>query len=290
MKKPIQLHSPAKVNLFLEVLGKRPDGYHEIVTVMQEVSLFDHLEIKEKHSGINIKTDPPILPADRRNLVYRAAELFKKRYGIKQGVSINISKHIPIGGGLGGGSSNAAYTLKGLNQLWKLGLSDIELSLLASELGSDVPFFIYGHTCLCKGRGEIVFPLSLKPYFHYLIVYPGFPVPTKNIYKNIKLGLTNKDLNINILANNQKNFFFNRLEGAAFKLYPVLRGIKEVMVGCGLKRVMLSGSGSSLFGVVNSRKEGNEVTKRIREKRLSARTTPALAGSDRFAIYQACSL
>jgi 4-diphosphocytidyl-2-C-methyl-D-erythritol kinase len=269
VNKVLNIKSPAKVNLFLDVLGKRPDNYHELETVMQEVSLFDRLEIKEKSPGITIQTDCPDLPTDSRNIVYKAASLIRKRYRIKQGVQINISKRIPIGGGLGGGSSNAAYTLKGLNQLWKLGLSETELSLLAGKLGSDVPFFIYGKTALCKGRGEIVFPLSKTPYFHYIIVYPGFSVPTKNIYKNLKLHLTKPISNTNILVwaisqrSQRKPVVFNRLEKTAFTLYPALRKVKEGLINCGLQDVLLCGSGSCLLGIVQNGVEGNKVKQKI---------------------------
>lgn len=283
MKKVINIKSPAKVNLFLEVVGKRPDNYHELETVIQEVSLFDHLEIKEKANGIKIQTDCPDLPTDSRNIVYKAAALIKRRYRIKHGIQINISKRIPIGGGLGGGSSNAAYTLKGLNQLWKVGLSDLELSVLAGELGSDVPFFIYGKTALCKGRGEIVFPLSINPYFHYIIVYPGFPVPTKNIYKNVKLDLTKQTPNTNIWANSQrwqrKFGLFNRLEETAFKLYPALEKVRQELIDCGLKNVLLCGSGSCLLGIVKDRKKSDIISRRIYEEGILCKKY----------IYQVCT-
>ena len=138
----LKLLSPAKVNLFLEVLGKRPDGYHEIETVMQTVSLCDQLEFREIKTGIKVTSHHPNLPDGPRNLIYQAAHLIKQRYQIRQGINIFIDKRIPIGAGLGGGSSNAATTLVGLNKLWKLGLPETELSCLAAQLGSDVPFFI----------------------------------------------------------------------------------------------------------------------------------------------------
>lgn len=280
----LTIRSPAKVNLFLEVLGKRPDGYHELVTIMQEISLCDYLEIAERPNGITIRSDHPELPTDRRNLVYQAAELLKRRYQIKAGVRINITKHIPIGGGLGGGSSNAAYTLKGLNQLWKLGLAETELSLLARKLGSDVPFFISGQTALCKGRGEIVFRLALPPYFHYLIAWPGFAVPTGKIYQSLqKLCLTKPFDNTTIATSleradlgrgrtNERNTsdipLFNRLEKTALQLYPKLRAIKKGLVGCGLEKVLLCGSGACFLGIVKDRKEGDIITSRVYKRKI----------------------
>ena len=257
MRKFITLRSPAKINLFLEVLGKRSDGYHEIVTVMQEVGLFDTLQITEQPAGITVRTDHADLPTDRRNLVYQAAALLKKRYKIKQGVLINISKNIPLGGGLGGGSSNAAYTLKGLNQLWRLGLKNEELYPLAATLGSDVPFFISGGLALCKGRGEIVFPLPYCLSFTCLLVYPGFPVSTRKIYGNLpNFPLTKPRRDVSIFTKNLlgkiPTLVFNRLEETVLRCYPAVRRLRANLVRTGkLVTVQVSGSGASVFGILN---------------------------------------
>lgn len=293
-KSRLIIPSPAKVNLFLEILGKRPDGYHEIETIIQEVDLADQLEIKEKTHGIYIKTDSPSLPRDKSNLVYRAAELLKRHCRIKQGVEIIIRKRIPVGGGLGGGSSNAACTLKGLNRLWRLEFGPIELSLLAAQLGSDVPFFIYGGTALCKGRGEIVFPLvasqgtkANRSSFTYLIIYPGITVPTRRIYHNLNCNLTKHPQDVSLFINKLCQFrqanspaqrssalrefdkiLFNRLEATVLKLYPVLGAIKTELTQLGLSPVLMSGSGSSFFGPVGSRKEGKSLERKIRAKGL----------------------
>jgi 4-diphosphocytidyl-2-C-methyl-D-erythritol kinase len=284
--KKLLINSPAKVNLFLEVLGKRPDGYHELETVMQEISLCDKLQLKEINGGVRIKTDYPCLrrgfgrqaglPAGPSNLVFKAAMLLKKRYHIKRGVEITISKKIPIGGGLGGGSSNAAHTLKGLNELWGLGLSRLELALLAKDIGSDVPFFIYGKTALCKGRGEIVFPFQNFPQFRYIIVHPGISVPTKNIYQNLIFRLTKRKLLCKLLVSNQlvtsqRVTLFNRLEETALALYPVLRDVKRGMMDCGIEKVMLCGSGSCFLGVVPERKDVNKIIRRMSLNRILSR-------------------
>ena len=293
MSKPVTLRSPAKVNLFLEVLGKRPDGYHEIATVMQEVSLFDYLKFEERRKGIELRISSGSFPAAAGlstgpdNLIYKAAALIKRYAGVASGVRITLQKNIPIGGGLGGGSSNAAYTLKGLNRLWKLGLAESELSLLAGEIGSDVPFFIYGRTALCKGRGEIVFPLPVHPQFYYLIVYPGFAVPTKRIYQSIrKLPLTKPVKNVIIFIDDMHKKWlgkiptavFNRLEETVFRLYPALKRLQaKLSEEKELLTVHVSGSGSSLFGIIKpecapflfscqggNRKGGDDLIEKIR--------------------------
>ncbi|MBI4833985.1 MAG: 4-(cytidine 5'-diphospho)-2-C-methyl-D-erythritol kinase [Planctomycetes bacterium] len=276
--KKLLINSPAKVNLFLEVIGKRPDGYHELETVMQEISLCDRLQLRQINRGVRIKTDYPGLPIGSSNLVYKAAILLQKRYDIKKGVEITISKKIPVGGGLGGGSSNAAYTLKGLNKLWNLGLSQLELAILAREIGSDVPFFIYGKTALCKGRGEIVFPLQNPSQFRYLIVYPGVSVPTKKIYQNLIFRLTKRKLFCKLLASNQPVYgqgmnMFNRLEETTLALYPVLRGVKREMMSCGIEKAMLCGSGSCFLGIVYTAKEVRKALKRFSENKILSRAT-----------------
>jgi 4-diphosphocytidyl-2-C-methyl-D-erythritol kinase len=270
MRKTIRIKSPAKVNLFLEVLGKRRDGYHELNTVMQEISLCDILEIKEQSSGIAIQTDSPDLADGKSNLIYKAADLFKKHYKINKGVHIKLTKKIPIGGGLGGGSSNAAYTLKGLNLLWNMKLSEVELAGLAAKLGSDVPFFIYGGTALCKGRGEIVFPMPNPPKFHYIVIFPGFSIPTKKIYKKLKNRLTKPIKFCNISSFGYMPKVFNRLEKPAFGLYPKLKELKEKIAACGLKNIVMSGSGSCLFVILKNRKEAERITGNIL-KRTSLR-------------------
>lgn len=251
------------MNLFLEVIGKRPDGYHELNTIMQEINLYDTIELKEQSSGITIHTNHPDLTNGKSNLIYKAADLFKKHYHINKGVHINLTKRIPIGGGLGGGSSNAAYTLKGLNQLWDMKLSKIELAALAAKLGSDVPFFIYGKTALCKGRGEIIFPMQNPPKFHYIVVFPGYSIPTIKIYKKWKKRLTKQMEFVSIPLVDCQLHPFNRLEKTAFILYPQLKELKKTVAACGLKNVIMSGSGSCLFGILENRKEADRITEKI---------------------------
>jgi 4-diphosphocytidyl-2-C-methyl-D-erythritol kinase len=262
----LKILSPAKINLFLEVLGKRADGFHEIESIMQTVSLVDTLYLHPIKSGIKIITNHPELSSGRDNLVYRAADLIKKGYGIKKGIRIVLEKRIPIGGGLGGGSSNAAAVLLGLNRLWNLKLSMEEMSHLGARLGSDVPFFIYGKTAIVKGRGEIVLPLKASAKFHYILLKPPVSIPTKNIYKNLRLSLTKPAINgiqpiINKLLQKQPSYkdiqqlMYNRLENVALKLYPALRNTHQAFQKISPQGILLSGSGSTIFKLCGSRKE-----------------------------------
>jgi len=275
----LKILSPAKINLFLEVLGKRKDGFHEIESVMQTVSLFDTLYLQSIKTGIKVTTDHPELSSGRDNLVYKAAELLKKEYSIKNGVRIALEKRIPIGGGLGGGSSNAAAVLLGLNRLWNLGLSNEEMSLLGARLGSDVPFFIYGKTALVKGRGEIVLPLRIRETFHYLLLKPPLSIPTSNIYKNLRLSLTKPVFNgilpiIDKLLQKQASYkeiqklLYNRLENVAMKLYPVLRNTHRAFRKISTQGILLSGSGSTIFKLCSCRKEAETLATILSRKGL----------------------
>lgn len=155
----IELTSPAKINLFLEILGKRNDGYHDIVTVFEKIDLCDRIRLSESDSGIALTSNLKELPLDKNNLVYRASSLLKNTYGVSKGVNIHIEKKIPVAAGLGGGSSNAAITLKGLNRLWKLDLTDRELYDIGKKIGADVPFFIFNHSfAVGSGRGDRYIP------------------------------------------------------------------------------------------------------------------------------------
>ncbi|MBI4712320.1 MAG: 4-(cytidine 5'-diphospho)-2-C-methyl-D-erythritol kinase [Planctomycetes bacterium] len=274
--KYLRILSPAKVNLFLDVISKRPDGYHELESIFQTVNLYDVIRMTGTKSGIRLRTNHPELSVNKDNIVYKAAMLIKNEYRIKQGVEVFIDKNIPIGGGLGGGSSNAASTLIGLNRLWELGLSQSELALQAAKLGSDVPFFIYGGTALVKGRGEIVFPLNLKPRLHYLLVVPSFPVPTKKVYQNLKLGLTkpNPDIRILIKALRNNNYtaltrlLYNRLETTVLQLYPDLRRIYEQLIEHLYDGLLVSGSGSTIFRLCRSEKEVKGLTERLSQDNI----------------------
>lgn len=267
----ITLPSYAKVNLFLEVLGKRPDGYHEIETVIQEVSLHDTLTFTRIPEGIIVECADPQIPRDQSNLAWKATALMQREFPGHGGVRIAIIKRIPAGGGMGGGSSNAATTLKALNALWGLGLEHGRLEALAAQIGSDVAFFIRGKAAICRGRGEIVQPIRLTKRYWYLLAFPGFPVSTKDVYTNLQTSLTTPfkraklhiGAKFGLGAGEGMAILFNRLEQPAFRLRPVLRRLKNALGRACSGGALLSGSGSSLFGICMSRKEVSKAKKQV---------------------------
>ncbi len=251
--------SPAKVNLILRVIKKREDGFHDIFSVMQPVSLFDHISIEVKEGdSISVSSDRTDLPADSSNLAYRAARLFFDLTGIKKSAAIHIQKNIPVGGGLGGGSSNAATVLIGLNGLTGAGLSEKELMDESSKLGSDVPFFILKGAAVATGRGEVLKKITL-PRFNYVLVNPGLHVSTAWVYNNLDL---TKKVEDNILSYSEaglwegeriKRLLVNDLEPVTAKRYPVISELKRELDGLGALGALMSGSGPTVFGVFPDR-------------------------------------
>jgi len=187
----IDVLCPAKVNLYLEVKGKRPDGYHELDTLMQTVSIYDRLVLEPSDGGTEIRCSDPGIPCGPENTVWRAADEMRLATGCRAGVRVFIEKRIPAGGGLGGGSSDAAGMIAGLNLLWKLGLPPARMLEIGGRVGSDVAFFLVGATAVCRGRGEMVTAAEgPQAPLHLVVVYPGFPVSTKEIFGCLKLDLT----------------------------------------------------------------------------------------------------
>ncbi|MGR3219586.1 MAG: 4-(cytidine 5'-diphospho)-2-C-methyl-D-erythritol kinase [Candidatus Anammoxibacter sp.] len=268
----IELKAYAKINLFLEIVCKRDDGFHELVTVMQEVDIFDDLSFEEiKEDCISIICNDSTIPINNGNLIWKAADLFRNRFKIRNGVRIHLEKRIPVGAGLGGGSSDAATTFKGLNALWHKECDDIELMEMAGEIGSDIPFFIKGNTAVCRGRGEVVTEVSVNKDYVYVIVYPNLKISTASIYKNLKLGLTKemKDVNFFLkqLADNDHvmvgNALFNRLDKTIYRLHPDLLELKKTLEGFNFCGVQISGSGSALFGLCERRRDAEDVKKEL---------------------------
>jgi 4-diphosphocytidyl-2-C-methyl-D-erythritol kinase len=250
--------APAKINLALDVLFKRPDGYHEVEMIMTTVDLADRIELKEiKGNHIQILSHNRFVPDDHRNLAYQAAFILKERFGINKGVSITIEKNIPVAAGLAGGSSDAAATLRGLNRLWKLGLSMDELAEIGAEIGSDVSFCVYGGTALARGRGEKITHLPAPPKCWVILAKPTIGVSTADIYKRLQTSrMEHPDVPGMISAIMENNYhdvcegLGNVLEQVTLQLYPEVANIKDQMKTFGADSVLMSGSGPTVFGLV----------------------------------------
>jgi len=270
-KNVISLKAPAKVNLFLEILGKRDDGFHEIETIMQEIDLADSLQFEETQEGVTLECNNKNIPANQDNLVCKAANLILEECGIKKGVLINLEKNIPVGAGLGGGSSDAATTLKALNSLWKVGLNNEELMEFAAKLGSDIPFFINGKTALCRGRGELITPVEVRNRMDYIILFPRVHISTETIYKNLKIDLTKKRKDVSFFLDALKysevagisKLLFNRLEEIIFATYPDLLQVKSTLESFDFCGLSISGSGSAFFGLCNDRHQAEVIKSKI---------------------------
>lgn len=250
--------APAKINLTLDVLNKRPDGYHEVEMIMTTVDLADRIGLELREDGkIHILSVDRFVPNDYRNLAYQAAKLLKEMYSIKSGVTIKIEKNIPVAAGLAGGSSDAAATLRGLNTLWGLGLSLDELAEIGTKIGSDVAFCVYGGTALATGRGEKIQELPSPANCWIILAKPTLGVSTADVYGKLNLKrIEHPDTKKMIEAIETKDFekmcasVGNVLESVTLKLYPEVAGLKEQMEKFGADAVLMSGSGPTVFGIV----------------------------------------
>ncbi|NRD77464.1 4-(cytidine 5'-diphospho)-2-C-methyl-D-erythritol kinase [Bacillus sp. BRMEA1] len=250
--------APAKINLALDVLHKRPDGYHEVEMIMTTIDLADRVELTLLNQDrIHILSHNRYVPDDQRNLAYQAAQLLKSRFDVKKGVLISIEKTIPVAAGLAGGSSDAAATLRGLNKLWGLGLTLDELAEIGSEIGSDVSFCVYGGTALAKGRGEIITELPAPPTCWVILAKPFIGVSTAEVYRRLDLNeISHPNIPGMIAAINEHDYanvcrnVGNVLEDVTLKAYPVVAQIKEQMKRFGADAVLMSGSGPTVFGIV----------------------------------------
>ena len=255
----MKLLSPAKINLFLHITGKRPDGYHLLETLMCCVGLSDEISLSFGKEETTCDCSYPGVPSGSANIAHRAAELFltqigKKGPGRRESVAISIEKRIPVGAGLGGGSSNAASVLLGLNRHFGHPLTKERLISMGAALGADVPFFIYGAPALAGGIGDILEPAPAIRPFTSVIVYPGVAVSTVSVYKNLKFGLTNHEKKNRKILFNESMFdpvarLRNDLEATAMMLCPDIGRVKEALSAAGADGVLMSGSGSAVFGV-----------------------------------------
>ncbi|NPU85751.1 MAG: 4-(cytidine 5'-diphospho)-2-C-methyl-D-erythritol kinase [Syntrophaceae bacterium] len=273
--------SPAKVNLVLRVLGKRGDGYHEIASLMQAISLHDELIFQQKPQGIKLRCPGSDLPEDERNLVYRAARAFYSRSGISGGVEIELHKRIPMAAGLGGGSSNAAVTLSVLNELYGYPLPADELSRQAASLGADVPFFLSGNRAWAFGIGERLEPADPLPPFDLVLLHPPLEVPTGPVYQGLNLRLTNNPIHYSIprfyTICDVAQGLWNDLESVTLKRHPELRELKNLLLRRGALGALMSGSGPTVFGIFEKGEDAR-------------RAAAALTGSGKWDVYTACSL
>jgi 4-diphosphocytidyl-2-C-methyl-D-erythritol kinase len=265
------LWAPAKVNLFLEVLAKRADGYHEIATLLVAVSLYDILEFKEDPSGdIRLLTDHPTLSTGPDNLVRRAADLLRQRSGSQRGATIRLSKRIPMAAGLAGGSSDAAATLAGLNRLWLLELAARDLASLGAELGSDVPFFFRSPAAWCTGRGEQVAIQPLATPLWFVLVCPQAGLATADVYRGVTVPehpQDGEDIRRALAEGNIEAIgrgMHNRLEPVAEKLCPVVADLRARLERLGPAGQRMSGSGSSVFALCRDHAEALRIAREIR--------------------------
>ena len=281
--------APAKINLTLEVLSQRPDGFHEIHSLIQTINLCDTLRF-DLSPDIKFGGDSPELDIEK-SLISRATALLQETTGCSKGATIEIDKRIPLTSGLGGDSSDAAAILSGLNRLWELGLSPKELAELALRLGSDVPFFLYGGTALVEGRGEILTPLPPLPHRWVVLLIPNVPrmaEKTKRLYASLKPGhytdgqITEKF--IKILKGSREltpSLLFNTFENVAFERFPGLRVHKEHFTKLGAKDVHLAGSGPALFGLIKDKAEAERLYENLQKQGVEcylAETSPLPLG------------
>jgi len=266
----VVLRTSAKVNLALEVLGKRGDGYHEIATVLQAVDLFDRLKL-EVADTLSLHTDDPDLPTDDGNLVMRAARLLQKAAGIEAGARIRLSKRIPVAAGLGGGSSDAAATLWGLSRLWRLRWSKARLQELAVELGMDVPFFLGTGRAVARGRGERLTTLPGGGGYALVLVNPRVPLSTREVYGRVPAGwraeATGTERVIEALrtrnVNTVASALTNNLESVVEPVLPVIGRMKAALLAAGALGAIMSGSGPTVFGMARSLDHARQIRTRV---------------------------
>lgn len=268
----IKVKSPAKVNLYLEIKNKRSDGYHNIDTLFQRISLYDTILIEKINiKSIKISCQHPAVPLDSSNLTYKAANLFLSELGIKQGIQIRLEKNIPVAAGLGGGSSNAASVLMALNKMYDAGFNKKRLMKIGAKIGADVPFFLLNTSCAFGSeRGDNLKPLRNVPTYWYIIVYPKIQVSSKWAYEHFKLNLTKKKPGATIFIHALKSanlediapVLYNDLASVVGASYKGVQSAEKALRNAGVKGVLLSGSGPCVFGICKTKGEAEAVRKR----------------------------
>lgn len=269
----MKIKARAKINLSLDIIGMRVDGYHEVLTIMQSLEWHDLLEVKCSAAGdIRVESSDPRVPSGPGNLVYKAAELLCREYGCNQGANIFIEKNIPLSAGLAGGSTDGAAALRSLSKLWDLNVSESELLSLGERLGADVPFCLLGKTALAGGKGEVLTPLAPFSGFGVVLVKPPFDVSTAMAYRlydsfparprfnTEALVRAVEDRNIPDVA----SLMDNALERATASLHPEILDIKNELIAAGAMGAMMSGSGPTVFGLCHCRQEAKIVASRLK--------------------------
>jgi 4-diphosphocytidyl-2-C-methyl-D-erythritol kinase len=265
--------SPAKVNLHLRVLQKRADGYHDLATLMQGISLYDEMTFLPAKEKIVIRCPNSQLPEDSQNIVYRAAEAFFSLANLpSSGIEIIIEKHIPVAAGLGGGSSNAAVALATMNEISGTPLSAQTLMELGARLGADVPFFLFGKTAWAFGIGDQLEVAQNVPFCWFVLINPGFSVSTKKVYEALNFRLTKEIINYSIPrfleAPDLAAVLHNDLESVTLKLYPELNHLKELLLRHGANGALMAGSGPTVFGIFHQETAALEAAKALRDKQV----------------------
>ena len=264
--------APAKINLGLDILGKRPDGLHELAMVMTSIDLADRLYLEEiPEDKIIIETNKAFLPTDKKNHVYEALELVKERFDIKEGLRVKIHKEIPVAAGLGGGSTDSAAALRAVNRLWNLGLSVEELAQLGAEVGSDVPYCVYGTTSLAEGFGEKVTPIAPMPQCWVVVVKPRMSVSTRTIFAKIVMeDLYHPDIPALVSAIEENDYqkmtenLGNSMEVVTIKKHPVIQQLKDRMLKYGADAAMMSGSGPTVYALCHKYSRAKHVVNALK--------------------------
>lgn len=275
----LKVFSPAKINLYLRIRGKRPDSYHELESVMLPLAFGDQVTLQLRKIGLTLECDNPSLPTDNSNLALRAAKALAQTSGVENGAKIVLKKRTPLAAGLGGGSSNAASVLVGLNRLWNLDAPSERLHEVAAHLGSDINFFVTGGAALCRGRGEKIEPIPCKFTGAILLVNPGFGISTKWAYENWAEASAASRLTVNppkvslllrALAEDDmagvSHGLFNSLEASSIRKFPVLGLLKNALRDGGAAGAAMSGSGATVFGLFTSVKVAERSARQLREQ------------------------
>jgi 4-diphosphocytidyl-2-C-methyl-D-erythritol kinase len=267
MKESLLMESPAKVNLRLEIVKKRKDGYHELRTVFQKIDLHDTLRFElTKKKGVSITTDHPDLPVGKENLVSKAARLMFERIDFREGIHVEIEKRIPLGAGLGGGSSNAAATLKALNQMLGAGFSKKELKEIGVKIGADVPFFLTQGAAVGSGIGERLKKIEL-PVLWYILIYPNFEVSARWAYQHFILTKRQFHINLHKFPRTPRGIsrvLLNDLEGVVSKEYPQIETMKKILCSAGALGALMSGSGPTVFGIFSGQEDASEAYNKVK--------------------------